>query len=129
MKQNTHKEMKSDGEIKSKMHGLVIAHGPATLPTITPLAPSVGKHVFMGTWRGNDPCGLWGYQALRRGLSSAIPRRCRRSYDQLCPLITPGGEIQEPLLGDAAERRRQDAIAPKAAAAHARVSVPLLPGQ
>ena len=44
-------------------------------------------------------------------------------------LIRPGEKIQEPLLGDAAERLLQEDIAPKAAAVNARVSVPLHQGQ
>jgi lysozyme len=44
-------------------------------------------------------------------------------------LIKPGEKIQEPLLGDAAERLLQKDIAPKAAAVNARVSVPLFQGQ
>jgi lysozyme len=44
-------------------------------------------------------------------------------------LIRPGEKIQEPLLGDAAERLLQQDIAPKAAAVNARVAVPLLQGQ
>ena len=44
-------------------------------------------------------------------------------------LIEPGEKIQEPLLGDAAERLLQEDIAPKAAAVNARVAVPLFQGQ
>ena len=44
-------------------------------------------------------------------------------------LIRPGEKIQEPLLGDAAERLLQEDIGPKAAAVNARVSVPLFQGQ
>lgn len=44
-------------------------------------------------------------------------------------LIKPGEKIQEPLLGDAAERLLQQDIAPKAAAVNAFVSVPLFQGQ
>jgi GH24 family phage-related lysozyme (muramidase) len=43
-------------------------------------------------------------------------------------LIKPGEKIQEPLLGEAAERLLQQDIAPKAAAVNARVSVPLFQG-
>jgi lysozyme len=44
-------------------------------------------------------------------------------------LIKPGEKIQEPLLGEAAERLLQQDIKPKAAAVNARVSVPLFQGQ
>src|SRR5215211_7036369 len=44
-------------------------------------------------------------------------------------LIKPGEKIQEPLLGEAAERLLQEDIAPKAAAVNSRVSVPLYQGQ
>src|SRR4030095_13563223 len=44
-------------------------------------------------------------------------------------LIKPGEKIQEPLLGDAAERLLQENMTPKVAAVNARVSVPLYQGQ
>ena len=44
-------------------------------------------------------------------------------------LIQPGEKIQEPLVGDAAERLLQADVAPKAEAVNARVSVPLFQGQ
>jgi lysozyme len=44
-------------------------------------------------------------------------------------LIKPGERIEEPLLGEAAERLLRQDIAPKAAAVNARVSVPLFQGQ
>ena len=44
-------------------------------------------------------------------------------------LIRPGEKIQEPLLGEAAERLLHQDIAPKAAAVNARVAVPLFQGQ
>ena len=44
-------------------------------------------------------------------------------------LIKPGEKIQEPLLGNAAERLLQEDIAPKAAAVNQYVRVPLFQGQ
>jgi lysozyme len=44
-------------------------------------------------------------------------------------LIKPGEKIEEPLLGDAAEKLFQQDLKPKAAAVNARVSVPLFQGQ
>src|SRR4030095_3773150 len=44
-------------------------------------------------------------------------------------LINPGERIEEPLLGEAAERLLLQDIKPKAAAVNARVSVPLFQGQ
>ena len=44
-------------------------------------------------------------------------------------LIKPGEKIQQPLLGEAAERLLQQDITPKVAAVNARVSVPLFQGQ
>ena len=44
-------------------------------------------------------------------------------------LIKPGEKIEEPLLGEAAERLLLQDVKPKAAAVNARVSVPLFQGQ
>ena len=44
-------------------------------------------------------------------------------------LVRPGEKIQEPLLGEAAEKLLNKDIAPKAAAVNAHVSMPLFQGQ
>ena len=59
----------------------------------------------------------------------SIPKTLLDIRPSVRPSHPPGEKIDEPLLGDAAEKLFQQDLKPKAAAVNARVSVPLFQGQ
>ena len=74
--------------------------------------------------------GRWGHQNISRG-TSPFSIRDAAGYPTIGfgHLISPGEKLEEPLLGEAAEKLFQQDLKPKAAAVNARVSVPLFQGQ
>jgi lysozyme len=101
---------------------LLLALGVMTSPVEQPPAPCL-KDCQLSTVAVGTIKHFEGY--------SPIIYKDAAGYDTIGfgHLIKPGEKIEEPLLGDAAERLLQQDIAPKAAAVNRYVRVPLFQGQ